>query len=146
MSRFTLLSVLALALLPATAAAAPPANDDRAAAQSLDPLPTTVSGTTAEATREDSETGSSCTDSGPSVWYSATAEQNGRIGVRASAGGDLDYSVDVFKRVRSQLTEVRCDSSDGKGNAALSFAAKEGDRLLLRVTQRANSEAGTFSL
>src|SRR3954467_6155192 len=104
MPRFTLLALALVALLPATAVAAPPANDNRAAAQSLDPLPTTVQGTTAEATREDSETGSACTDTGPSVWYAATAGQDGRIGVRAEAGGDLDYSVDVFKRVRSQLS------------------------------------------
>src|SRR3954453_19348965 len=146
MHRFRLTSLLVLALLPATAAAAPPANDNRASAQSLDPLPTTVQGTTQEATREDSEFGSSCTDSGASVWYAATAAQTGRIGVRADAGGDLDYSVDVFKRVRSQLSNEACDSSDGQGRAALSFAATQGDRLLIRVTQRENSVAGTFAL
>src|SRR3954464_6859459 len=109
MPRFTLSSLLALALVPAPAVAAPPANDNRAAAQSLDPLPTTVQGTTEDATPEDSEFGSECTDTGPSVWYSATAAQDGRIGLRAAAGGDLDYSVDVFKRVRSQLTTIGCD-------------------------------------
>src|SRR3954453_15965635 len=98
MPRFTCSALLALALLPAaTATAAPPANDNRAAAQSLDPLPTTVQGTTQDATREDSGFGTSCTDTGPSVWYAATAGQDGRIGVRAEAGGDLDYSVDVFR-------------------------------------------------
>src|SRR3954471_15680877 len=146
MTRFTLVALALAALLPAAAAAAPPSNDNRAAAQSLDPLPTTVQGTTAEATREESEFGSSCTDTGPSVWYAATAGQNGRIGVRAEAGGDLDYSVDVFKRVRSQLSSIECDSSDAKGRSALSFRAAQGDRLLIRVTQRANSVAGTFVL
>src|SRR3954469_17688259 len=146
MSRFTLSALLALALLPATAAAAPPANDNRASAQSLDPLPTTVQGTTQEATREDSEFGSSCTDSGASVWYSATAAQAGRIGVRADAGGDPDYSVDVFRQVRSKLSNVACDASDGQGKAALSFSAAQGDRYLIRITQQADSVAGTFTL
>src|SRR4051812_18990473 len=146
MPRLSLVALAVLAVLPAAAAAAPPANDNRAAAQSLDPLPTTVQGTTAEATREDSEFGSSCTDAGPSVWYAATAAQTGRIGVRAEAGGDLDYSVDVFKRVRSQLSNEACDSSDGQGRTALSFRATQGDRLLIRVTQRENSVAGTFAL
>src|SRR4051794_10512856 len=146
MPRFTLSSLLALALVPATAAAAPPANDNRSAAQSLDPLPTTVQGTTVDATREQSEFASDCSDDGPTVWYSATAAQDGRIGVRASAGGDLDYAVDVFQRVRSQLTSVDCDSSDGQGNAALSFPAKQGDRFLIRVVQRSDSVPGTFSL
>jgi hypothetical protein len=105
-----------------------------------------VQGTTAEATREQTEFGSSCSDAGPTVWYSATAEQAGRIGLRTSAGGNLDYAVDVFKRVRSQLTEVECDSSDGQGNAALNFRASAGDRYLIRIVQREASEAGTFAL
>src|SRR5689334_14821140 len=91
-SRLVFLTV-ALALLPASAWAAAPANDNRADAQSLDPLPTTVQGTTVGATREPTEPGSGCQGGDPSVWYSATAAQDGRIGVRASAGGDLDYSV-----------------------------------------------------
>jgi hypothetical protein len=146
MVRLTVSALLVLALLPATAAAAPPANDNRVNAQSLDPLPTTVSGTTAEATREENETFGGCGDGGPSVWYSATAAQAGRIGVRTSAGGDLDYAVDVFKRVRSQLTQVECDSSDGQGNAALNFRAAAGDRYLIRIVQREESVAGSFAL
>lgn len=144
--RSILILLLAVAAFPATAVAAPPANDDRATAQSLDPLPTTVSGTTQDATEEEAEPGPSCGEFGPTVWYAASAAQAGRIGLRAEAGGDLDYAVEVFRRVRSRLSSVDCDVSDGKGLAALNFAAGQGDRFLIRVMQAASSVAGTFSL
>lgn len=87
-----------------------------------------------------------CGPDGPSVWYSATAARDGRVAVRVQAGGDLDLSVEVFRRVRSRLDTVDCDVSDGHGEAALSFVAEQGGRYLVRISQAAESVPGTFAL
>lgn len=144
--RSVVLCGLAAALLPAAASAAAPANDNRAGAASLDPLPTTVQGTTAEATRAQDEPLGDCGTGGDSVWYAATAAEAGRIALRASAAGDLDMIVDVFRRVRSQLESVACDPSDARGIAQLNFQAAKGDRFLIRVSEVVNSDPGTFTL
>lgn len=132
---------------PAGAHAGAPANDDRADAQSLDPLPATVTGTTQDATVERrTEPFSNCGDVGPSVWYRTTPGAAGRVILTLQAGGDLDVVVDVFRRVRSQLTRVRCDASDAKGQAGVTFRAGEASSYLIRVSQRPESVPGTFTL
>src|SRR3954449_5573273 len=85
-------AALALAL---PAAAAPPANDDRADAQSIT-LPANVTGTTAEATRETNEPTERCQSSAGSVWYSYAAPANGRVAIDLQAQGKLDAAVEVF--------------------------------------------------
>ena len=56
-----------------SALAAPPPNDARAGAQSVQ-LPASVRGTTVEATLEASELGSACNTTKNSVWYAFTAD------------------------------------------------------------------------
>jgi hypothetical protein len=137
---------LALALAPlALAQTSAPPNDNREAAQAITP-PAHVTGTTVGATREPSEPGASCGGDGPSVWYQFTASQKARIVADFQASGDLDASVDVFLRVRSQSNFINCDASDSKGRASLSFSVKKGQTYLIRVAQRANSVADQFSL
>jgi hypothetical protein len=139
--------VLALAAGAAPATAAPPANDNRANAQSLDPLPATVTGTTPDARVErNTEPFSSCGEVGPSVWYRTTPGAAGRVVVTLQAAGDLDVIVDVFRRVRSQLTRVRCDASDAKGQAGVTFRSGKASSYLIRVSQRPESVAGSFTL
>lgn len=146
MHRHLTVALLALGLLPAAASAAAPANDDRAAAQSLDPLPATVRGTTAGATAEKIEPPSRCPADGPGVWYRAVAPSGGRVVVELQADGDLDAVVDVFRSVRSQTQFLDCDASDEKGTAATDFEAVKGGSYLIRVSQRVNSVPGTFTL
>jgi hypothetical protein len=144
--RTTLALVAGLLAAAAPAAAAPPPNDTRQAATSLDPLPTTVSGTTVEATVDSEDTFTTCGEIGPGVWYGATAASAGRIALRVQAAGELDLVVEVFRRVRSRLDDVECDSSDGRGLAELNFAADAGDRFLVRVSEVVGSDPGTFTL
>lgn len=148
MTRHALLASLALVLgAAAPAAAAPPANDARANAQSLDPLPANVKGTTAEATAEKAEPATTCTPAdAPGVWYRLTAARAGRVVVELQADGDLDATLDVFRRVRSQTLPVDCDRGDEKGAAATDFQAARDGSYLVRVAQRPNSVAGTFTL
>ncbi len=138
--------LLVSAALPAPALAAPPANDQRAAAQPL-ALPAGVSGTTRDSTLEADEPGS-CAELRGSVWYSIRPAAGRRIVARLAAAGDLDAVVDVFERTRSQLTPVECDIGNKRGQAEVSFRtpSKEPASYVIRVGQRANSVPGSFRL
>jgi hypothetical protein len=149
MRRILALSLLlAAAALPAPALAAPPANDQRAAAQSL-ALPAGVSGTTRDSTLELDEP-SSCEPLKGSVWYTIQPAAGRQVVARLAASGDLDAVVDVFQRTRSQLTPVGCDVGNSRGQAEVGFRtpakAASGTSYLVRVGQRANSVPGGFRL
>src|SRR5215212_5390810 len=91
----------------APAAAAPPANDARAAAQPVGALPATLRGTTVDATLEEDEPFSSCSGGAKgSGWYSFTAAESRDMLVALDADGDMDATVEVFLRQRSQVSSV----------------------------------------
>jgi hypothetical protein len=138
--------LLLTAALPAPALAAPPPNDQRAAAQPL-ALPAGVTGTTRDSTLEADEP-PSCSDLRGSVWYAIQPAAGRRIVARLAASGDLDAVVDVFQRTRSQLTPVECDIGNKRGQAEVSFRtpSKEPASYVIRVGQRANSVPGSFRL
>lgn len=138
-----LLTAVAL-VYPATAAAAPPPNDQRATPRALT-LPVSLTGTTQDATLEADEP-STCSPLKGSVWYQVQATDATRIVVRLRAQGDLDGSVDVLRRVRSQLRPVTCEPTDDDGQAELSFKPEPGGIYLVRVGQRSNSVPGAFRL
>ncbi|WP_157260621.1 pre-peptidase C-terminal domain-containing protein [Patulibacter minatonensis] len=144
MRRTLPLLLLGVLALPATASAAPPSNDARTAPRELS-TPASVTGTTVDSTLETDELGG-CQPLKGSVYYELTAAEAKTITVRLAAQGDLDATVEVFRRTRSQLAAVDCESSDDKGRAELSFKAAKDGRYLIRVGQRLNSVAGTFSL
>jgi len=146
MSRSPIALVLfaVVALLPATAQAAPPPNDNRAAATPLS-LPAAPSGTTGESTLEEDEP-SSCALLRGSVWYSVQAPARRNIVVRLAAQGDLDAVIDVFQRTRSQLSPVNCDVGNARGQAETEFRSTRGGSYLIRVGQRVNSVPGGFRL
>src|SRR3954451_2571820 len=135
-------AALALAL---PAAAAPPANNDRADAQAIT-LPANVTGTPVEPTREPNEPTVRCDNGAGSVWYSLNSSSDQRVVVDLAAQGKLDASVDVFHVRRSQLDELDCEATDDNGAASVAFQAENGQSYLIRVSQRANSVSGTFRL
>jgi len=137
-------AVAALGLAPAALAQAP-ANDNRANAQRLGSLPVTVSGTTAGATRETADP-AACAQTTGSVWYRLDGTRAGRLIVRFDAGGDLDATVTVVRRVRSEFSVVRCANTDEQGNALISFETAEDGNYLFMVGQRATSQPGSFRL
>jgi hypothetical protein len=151
MRRFPAAAAVVLAagvatIAPAPAWAAPPPNDARAAAQGLGALPATVPGTTVEATLDPDDPGSQCNATKNSVWYSFTAESGRAILVALDAGGDLDATVDVFRRERSQLSNVGCDATNRRGASTLEFDAEAGAPYLIRVGARGNSADARFTL
>lgn len=136
-----------LALPAAVALAAPPANDDRADATTINRLPAGISGSTEEATRESTDPFSSCIggDAG-SVWYRINSDEEQTIVLNLQADGDLDVVVDAYRVQRSRLTSVGCDSTDEKGHASVDFDAEKDTSYLIRVAQLSSSVAGTFTL
>jgi hypothetical protein len=146
--RSTLLCLAALAALaaPATATAAPPANDNRADAQVLADLPGAVEGTVVEATLEENEPSSSCTFGESSVWYRVVPGRDGRVILDLQAGGDLDAFVDVYSVRRSQVSSIDCQATDEDGQALLAVEVERNQAYLIRVARRSNSVEGTFRL
>jgi hypothetical protein len=144
--RVLLAALILAAILPASALAAPPPNDDRADATAIAALPSTQSGTTAEATREPVESRSPCFCDGGSVWYRYVAATDGRLILTLTAAGDLDATLDAYLQQRSQLSREDSDVTDAQGRASVTVRVKAGQAYLVRVAQRVGSVAGTFKL
>ena len=146
LARFAAGLALAGLLAPATAAAAPPSNDDRTTPMALGSLPVQVSGTTADATRATTDPFSPCAPDGRQVWYRFTAASDGRVAVRVRADGALDAAVDVYLSERSQTRNLTCDVTDSHGLGAADFTVAKGSDYLIAISQLRNSVAGTFTL
>ena len=135
----------AFALLAPAAQAAPPTNDDRGSAQAL-AVPSTVRGTTVDATTEASEPPGCGGAAGNSVWYAIAPSAARDLVIELDAAGDLDAAVDVFRRDRSQLTSVDCARTDRRGRLTLDFTQPRNAALLIRVAQQPNSASDAFTL
>jgi hypothetical protein len=146
------LAVLTAALLAAPllgaspAAAAAPANDARASATDIGALPVTINGTTVEATVEPDEPASQCNSTKNSVWYRFTPTASRSVLFALDAAGDMDATVDVYTRVRSQLSGAGCATTDRRGEATLDVDVTAGSEYLVRVAALANSVADRFTL
>jgi hypothetical protein len=136
--------VAALTAAPA-ALAQGPANDNRANAQRLGSPPVAVGGTTAGATRELNDP-SACAPSSNSVWYRLDGTGEGRLIVRLDAADEIDLTIIVLRRVRSETSFVTCRNTDAKGNADFSFSTANEGNYLFMVAQRSTSQPGGFRL
>lgn len=140
-------AILAAPLLGASpAAAAAPANDARASATDIGALPVTINGTTVEATVEADEPASGCSSTKSSVWYRFTPTKSRSVLFALDAAGDMDATVDVYTRVRSQLSSVGCATTNRRGEATLDVDVDAGSEYLVRVAPLANSVADKFVL
>jgi hypothetical protein len=133
-------------VLAPPALAAPPPNDARTAPRELGQLPALVDGTTAEATLEEDEPGSGCGPIKNSVWFSFTAPSSRELLVALDAAGDLDATLEVFARRRSQLMPLGCQLTDRRGEATIDADAAVGSTFLVRVAALANSVDDAFTL
>jgi hypothetical protein len=147
MFRPVLLLAAAVAALAASQAALAqgPANDNRAGAQRLGAPPVSVGGSTAGATRDVNDPGG-CAPTTNSVWYRLDGTGRGRLIVRLDAADEVDLTIVVLRRVRSETSFVTCRNTDSKGNADLSFGTADEGNYLFMVAQRATSQAGGFRL
>src|SRR5262245_58282456 len=145
----SLVVILAAALLfsaAPSAFAAAPGNDARAAAQALGRLPASVRGSTVQATLDRDELASGCDPTKNSVWYSFTADSGRAIVVAIDAEGDLDATIDVFERQRSQVTPLECRNTNRRGAATIELDATRGTSYYIRVGARSNSVDDRFRL
>ena len=147
MFRPVLLLAAAVGALAASQAALAqgPANDNRAGAQRLGAPPVSVGGSTAGATRDVNDPGG-CAPTTNSVWYRLDGTGKGRLIVRLDAADEVDLTIVVLRRVRSETSFVTCRNTDSKGNADLSFGTADEGNYLFMVAQRATSQAGGFRL
>lgn len=129
---------------PAMAAA--PSNDDRAHAQVVH-VPSTVTGTTVDATVETGERRYVCDgQSSGSVWYRFTASGEYGVVAKLAADGNLDAELDIYKQRRSQLDFVACDVTDDQGLGAARVRVTDGATYFIRVAEQPNSEHDSFTL
>jgi len=93
-----------------------------------------------EASLEPDEPFASCSaGTKGSVWYAFTSAEAPEVLVALDADGDMDATVEVFQRQRSQLRTVGCLTTDRRGEATVEIdAAARGD-YLIRVAPLANS-------
>ncbi len=140
-----LLVLTALATAPASAAAAPD-NDAREDAQPITRLPAAVGGDLRGAALEEKEPGSGCGELAASVWFRIDPGRTRRVVVRLAASGDLDATLDVFERVRSQDRGLTCDRSDANGIASAAFKGVRGHSYLVRAGRRDGASADAFRL
>lgn len=122
----------------------PPRNDRARDAQPLGRLPGTIEGTTLGATGDSSD-GKACGLAGGTVWY-GIAGSGRRAVLRLTAAEELDASMTIFERVRSELEPIDCSATDRDGHAVLAVDTKAGRSYLLVVGERAKSRPGTFRL
>jgi len=126
----------ALAVPGASVAMGEPDNDSRDEPQRINLLPADVTGTTVDAHAGEADA-PTCADTAGSVWYRVHPGRTRRVVARLRAGGDLDATLDVYLRERSQQSLLTCDASDRRGNAAVAFTARKGQSYLIRVARRA---------
>ena len=137
---------LGLLLAPPGALAAPPPNDQREDATQLQP-PTTISGSLVDATTDEGQPSGSCNSEDVSVWYRFTQPAGGRLVVLVDTAGDLDAVVSLFRRDRSTLEPVDCQSTDRGGHLMLDEEGLQGGATyFIRVARRAGSPADRFRL
>ena len=123
----------------------PPANDARRGAQPLRKLPTSVKGSTLGATTDTSDP-KSCGLAGGTVWYALSPGTASRVLFRLHANGDLDASLVVLRRIRSEVEEVGCARTDRDGNGIVVVDVEKGAQYLVAIGQRQGSPPGDFVL
>jgi hypothetical protein len=123
----------------------PPANDARRGAKPLRKLPASVKGSTLGATSDASDP-KTCGLVGGTVWYAISPGAASRLLFRLHANGDLDASLVVLRRIRSQVEGVGCARTDRKGNGIVVVDVAKGAQYLVAVGQREGSPPGDFVL
>ena len=138
-------SAFALAI-PMSAAAAPPLNDNRAAAEPVPTFPATLAGTTVEATLErlDPQV-SQCGQVESSVWYSINPSPDGTIAV-AVHGSAFAPVLRIYRAGGSGITEVDCATAVAGQTAQVAFAGVRGGSFFVLVGKKPKTKDGAFAL
>ncbi len=145
--RKLVLLTLMLLTVPATALAAPPANDNRAAAEAIPAFPHTVAATTAEATVErlDPQV-SRCGRVESTLWYRVDTAPDGLIALTVKGAAGVAPVLRIYRRTASAIEEVDCASAGPGGSASASLEAVRGSSYLVLVGRRPSTPDGGFEL
>ena len=129
-----------LLLFPLPASAAPPANDNRAAAEPIPAFPATVPGSTVEATIErlDPQV-SQCGRIESTVWYRIDKAPDGTIVIRVTSTA-LTPVVRVYELAKSSIEELVCSSAKAGAAARVGFETARGTSYLVLVGKRAGRQ------
>ena len=145
--RKLLLLTLMLLTVPGTALAAPPANDNRAAAEAIPAFPHTVAATTAEATVErlDPQV-SRCGRIESTLWYRIDTAPDGLIALTVKGAAGVAPVLRIYRRTASAIQEVDCASAGPGGSASASLEAVRGSSYFVLVGRRPSTPDGGFEL
>jgi hypothetical protein len=145
--RTLMLLTLLLLTVPGTALAAPPANDNRAAAEAIPAFPHTLAATTAEATVErlDPQV-SRCGRVESTLWYRIDTAPDGLIALTVKGGAGVAPVLRIYRRTASAIQEVDCASAGPGGGASASLEAVRGSSYLVLVGRRPSTPDGPFEL
>lgn len=128
-----LLVVVAALAAPGAALAAPPANDNFAAAEELTGRATSVEGLNKDATKEVDEPDHAGEPGGASIWYRWTAPADGRALV-STCGSDFDTVLAVYTgETVDALTEKAANNNACGYASQTSFDASEGETYRIAV-------------
>jgi hypothetical protein len=141
------LLVLAALVVAAPAAAAPPSNDNRADSVLLPDFPSSVHGTTAEATVErlDPQV-SRCGRIEGTVWYRIEAAPDGTIVGTVQPAPGFTPVVRIYRRSSSSIQELDCAAANAGRKAVVSVQAVRGAGYLILVGRRPGTADGEFDL
>ena len=143
-----LITLAALALVaPSAAQAAPPPNDNRADAAPIPAFPSTMAGTTAEATLErlDPQV-SRCGRIEATTWYRIDTAPDGLISVSIKGAAGVAPVLRLYRRGPSAIEELDCASAAPGGTASASLEAVRGSNYLVLVGRRPATADGAFEL
>ncbi|HUQ21624.1 MAG TPA: hypothetical protein VM049_01275 [Gaiellaceae bacterium] len=145
--RKLMLLTLMLLTLPGTALAAPPANDNRTAAEAIPAFPHTVAATTVEATVErlDPQV-SRCGRVESTLWYRIDTAPDGLIALTVKGAAGIAPVVRIYRRNASAIQEVDCASAAAGGSASASVEAVRGSNYLVLVGRKPSTPDGAFEL
>jgi hypothetical protein len=143
----TLLTALVALALAAPAAGAPPSNDNRADSVLLPDFPSTVHGTTAEASVErlDPQV-SRCGRIEGTVWYRIEAAPDGTIVSTIQAAAGFSPVVRIYRRGSSSIQELDCGTANAGGKVVVATQAVRGAGYLILVGRRPGTQDGEFDL
>jgi hypothetical protein len=123
-----------------------PPNDNRADALVIAGFPTTVEGTTVEATVERLDPQrSQCGTVESTVWYRIDKAPDGTIGV-AVKGAGLGPVVRVYDVTKNGISEIGCASAKTSQTANVTWATTRGNSYLLLVGKKTGAADGGFTL
>ena len=139
-------AIAVLVFAPA-ARAGPPANDNRADAQTIETFPADLTGTLVGATVErlDPQV-SECGPVASTVWYRIATAPDGTISIAVRGTAGVAPVVRVYSSGGSSLHEETCGSGDPAGLAGVSFETTRGANYLVLVGRKPASADGPYSL